>query len=67
MKTSRAVILTIFVMSMLNVLTFWLEKIPQGCYTMASIVTAAWLVFDFVYEGDHIKYYQKFKNWLERE
>lgn len=66
MKTDRAIFITILVMSLLNVITFKTLNIPQGCYTMLSILTSVWIIFDVVYEGDHIKYYNRIKKWFKK-
>lgn len=66
MKTSRAVFITIFVMSFLNVLTFKHLGIPQGCFTFTCILTLVWLVFDVVVEGDHVHYYNSIRRWIEK-
>ena len=65
MKTLKAVLITIFVMSLLNVLAFKSLDIPQGCYTMSCILSAVMWVFYSVYDGDHIKFYNRIKGWLK--
>lgn len=50
MKTKTAVILTIFIYSLVNVLIFKLANIPQGCYTLTTIVTGLWLVLDYLFD-----------------
>jgi hypothetical protein len=55
MKTRRAVMLTIFIMSLLNVLVFAYEHIPQGCYTMMTILSAVGYIFDYFFDDNEEK------------
>lgn len=53
-KKSTAVLITIFIMSLLNVWTFKVMEIPQGCYTFLCIVTGVLIVMN-IFWGDEKK------------
>lgn len=48
MRTRTAVLLTVFIMSLLNVIIFDHMNMPQGCFTMACILTPVIMIYDIL-------------------
>lgn len=54
-KKSTAVLITVFIMSLLNVWAFDLMNIPQGCYTLACIISGVGIVFNVLWKDKEKK------------